>query len=180
MSRTKKMTVSALVAALCTIALLIGSVFPTMALSMAALAGLFPAVVVIACGYGWAAGVWVAVSLLGFLLLPNKGSVALFLCFFGHYPIWKALIEAWQTKMGKPILGWIMKLLGTALCLAILYAAFRALMFSEPDPILFSSDNPMIMLGLCVGLLAGFGVYDIAFSILIGYFRVNILPKLQK
>ena len=180
MSRTKKLTMSALVAALCTVALLIGSVFPTMALSMAALAGIFPAAVVIVCGYGWAAGVYAVVTLLGFLLLPNKGSTALFLCFFGHYPIWKALIEAWQTKMEKPMLGWIMKLLGAALCLAILYVLFRTLLFAGENPILFSSENPMIMLGLFAAMLAGFGVYDIAFSILIGYFRVNILPKLQK
>ena len=180
MSRTKKLTTSALVAALCTVALLIGSVFPTMALPMAALAGLFPAVVVIACGSGWAAGVWVAVSLLGFLLLPNKGSAALFLCFFGHYPIWKAWIEAWQTRHEQPLMGWIMKLLGTALCLAILYFLFRALLFAGENPILFSSENPRIMLGLFAAMLAGFCVYDVAFSILIGYFRVNILPRLQK
>ena len=60
---------------------------------MAAFAGLFPAVVVIVCGYGWAAGASAAAAALALLLLPEKTAGIWFLCFFGHYPIWKALIE---------------------------------------------------------------------------------------
>ena len=179
MKRTKKLTVSALTAALCTVALLLGSLLPNLSLSMAALAGLFPSAVVIVCGYGWAAGLWAVVSLIGFLLLPNKGAVALFLCFFGHYPIWKAMIEAWQTRHEKPLLGWIMKLLGVCLCLAVMYAVFRSLLFSGSSPILFSSDNSLVMLLMFGGLLLGFAVYDVAFSILIGFFRLRILPRIQ-
>lgn len=179
MKPVKKLTLSALIAALCLAALFLGSLLPNLSLSMAALSGLFPAVIVITCGHGWAAGVYVTAGLLGFLLLPNKGAVALFLCFFGHYPIWKAVIEAWQTRHGKPVPGWIMKLLGAALCLAIMYVAFRGLLFSGENPILFSSDSSGVMSLLFGAMLLAFAAYDVAFSILIGWFRLNVLPKLK-
>ena len=179
MKPVKKLTLSAMTAALCTAALFLGSLMPNMSLPLAALAGLFPAVVVIVCGFGWAFGVYVAVSLLAFLLLPNKGAAALFLCFFGHYPIWKALIEAWQTRRRKAALGWGIKLIGTALCLGIMYLVFRGLLFSGENPVLFSSDSGSVLMLLFGAMLLAFAAYDVAFSILIGWFRIHILPRIK-
>ena len=177
MSRTKKLTFSALIAALSVLCLAGSALLPRITLSLAALAGLFPAAAVIVCGYGWAAGASAAAALLALLLLPDKTAGVWFACFFGHYPIWKALIERMQTRLGKPLYGWILKVLGFALCMAVLYCLF-AQFFTAAIPFVFpeSTVGPAI---LAVVLLAAFVVYDIAFSILIGFFRIKILPKLK-
>lgn len=177
MSRTKKLTVSALIAAVCVICLALSLVIPRVTLSLAALAGIFPAALVMVCGYAWAAGAAATAALLALLLLPDKTAGIWFLFFFGHYPIWKALIEGLQAKIGKPWLGWALKLLGFAVCMALLYFLFGKL-FAAGIPYAFSeySAGPYI---LVIALLLAFVVYDIAFSILINWFRIKILPKLQ-
>ncbi len=177
MRRTKKLTLSAMVTALCVICLSGSALLPNVTLSLAALAGLFPAVAVLACGYGWAAGASVAAAALALLLLPEKTAGVWFACFFGHYPIWKALIEALQNKTGKPWLGWCLKLLGFGLCMTALYVLFSKLFASAiPYDYTQSAIGPAILIG---ALTAAFVAYDIAFSILIGWFRVKVLPRLH-
>ena len=177
MSTVRKLTLSALVAALCVISLALGSFVSRVSLSMAALAGLFPAAAVLCCGFGWGAGVWLTASALALLLLPEKSPALWFACFFGHYPIWKARIEGFQTRAGKPWLGWLLKLLGFAACMALLYLAFGQF-FAAGIPFDFtrSAAGPWI---LAVALLAAFAAYDAAFSILIGWFRLRVLPRLR-
>ena len=177
MSRSKRLSLSALVTALCVICLAGSVLLPRVTLSLAALAGLFPAVTVIVCGYGWAAGAFAAASLLALLLLPDKTASVWFVFFFGHYPLWKALIERLQTKTGKPILGWALKLLGFAICMVMIYVVFEVLFFEAiPLDLTQITAGPVILI---VALLAAFVVYDIAFSILIGWFRIKVLPMLR-
>lgn len=177
MSRTKKLTLTAMIAALCLLCLAGSSLLPRVTLSLAALAGIFPAATVIVCGSGWAACGSAVAAALALLLLPDKTAGVWFACFFGHYPIWKALIEALQARLGKPWLGWLLKRLGFAACMLLLYLAFSGL-FAAAIPYAFSehSAGPFI---LAAALLAAFAVYDYAFSILITFFRVKILPKLH-
>lgn len=177
MSRTKKLTLTAMIAALCLLCLAGSSLLPRVTLSLAALAGIFPAATVIVCGSGWAACGSAVAAALALLLLPDKTAGVWFACFFGHYPIWKALIEALQARLGKPWLGWLLKRLGFAACMLLLYLAFSGL-FAAAIPYAFSehSAGPFILAAV---LLAAFAVYDYAFSILITFFRVKILPKLH-
>ena len=177
MNRTRKLTVSALVAALCTAMMYLGVLVPRVSLASAALAGIFPAAVVILCGYGWAAGCFTVAAALGLLLLPVKTVPLWFAFFFGHYPIWKALIERLQTKLGKAWLGWLLKLAGAALCAAGLWLIFRGSFFAG-IPAAFRTKAGMAV--TCVILAAAFIAYDIAFSILIGYFRLKIRPRIQR
>ena len=175
MSRTKKLTLSAMVAALCVVCLAGSTLLPRVTLSLAALAGIFPALTVLACGCGWAAGAASAAVLLALLLLPDKTAGVWFLCFFGHYPIWKSLIERYQTKTENPALGWTLKLIGFFVFLALLYFLFRD-SFLGAIPQLASG---WAIWALALALALCFVAYDIAFSILIGYFRIKILPKLK-
>lgn len=177
MSRSKRLSFAALIAALCVLCLAGSLLLPRVTLSLAALAGLFPAAVVIVCGYGWAAGSAAVAALLALLLLPDKTAGVWFLCFFGHYPIWKALIEKYQTKLGKPLYGWVLKLLGFALCMTLMYVLFTKLFAAAiPAALTESAAGPVL---LVLALLAAFAAYDIAFSILIGWVRLKVLPKLK-
>lgn len=178
MRRTKKLTISAMGTALCVICLAGSVLLPNVTLSLAALAGLFSGMTVLACGYAWAAGVSVAAALLGLLLLPDKTAAVWFLCFFGHYPLWKALIEGLQTKLVWTWLGWGLKLLGFAGCMALLWLAFRSL-FLRAIPYDFS-HNAWGGGILILALVAAFVAYDRAFTILIGWFQVGVLPRLRK
>ena len=177
MSRTRKLTFSALIAALCVLFLAGSLLLPRVTLSLAALAGLFPAAVVIVCGYGWAAGASAVAALLALLLLPDKTAGIWFLFFFGHYPIWKAAIERFQTQQGKPLYGWILKLAGFAVCMLLLFYLFNRL-FAAAIPYAFTEYRTGYYI-LSIALLLGFFLYDVAFSILIGWFRIKVLPKLK-
>ena len=177
MSRTKKLTLTAMIAALCLLCLAGSSLLPRVTLSLAALAGIFPAATVLLCGSGWALGGSAAAAALAMLLLPDKTAGVWFACFFGHYPIWKAAIEALASRLQKPWLGWPLKLLGFSACMLLLYLAFSTL-FAAALPYAFSesSAGPVILIA---ALLGAFVAYDIAFSILISFFRARILPKLH-
>ncbi len=177
MSTAKKLTFSALIAALSVLALAVGALLPRVTLSMAALAGLFPAAVVIVCGHGWAAGSAAVAAILALLILPDKTAGIWFACFFGHYPIWKALIEAFQTRKGKPWMGWLLKLLGFAACICLLWFVFVSFFTAALPAGIFESGYGRIV--LLIVLPIAFIVYDIAFSILIGWFRIKVLPKLK-
>lgn len=177
MNRTKKLTFSALIAAICTLVLAGSALLPRVTLSLAAFAGLFPAAVVLVCGSGWAAGAAAVAGALALLLLPDKAAGVWFLFFFGHYPIWKLLIERWQMKEEMPLWGWILKILGFSACMALLYWLFSSL-FAAAIPFAFAeyTFGPYILL---IALAICFVVYDVAFTILIGWFRAKVQPKLR-
>ena len=176
MSRTRKLTLSAMVAALCVALMYLSVLVPRVSLAITALAGIFPAAVVIVCGSGWAAGTFVTAAALGLLLLPEKTAPLWFAFFFGHYPIWKAAVERLQTKLGKPLIGWALKLVGAAVCLALLYFLFRSGFLAAIPSAVLGKAGVMVV---CLILAICFVLYDIAFSILIGYFRIHILPRFQ-
>lgn len=177
MSRTRKLTLSAMVAALCVACMALSLLIPRVTLAITALAGIFPAVVVITCGCGWAAGASAVAAALGLLILPDKTAPLWFVFFFGHYPIWKALIERLRNRLGKLWLGWVLKLLGFAVCAALLLILFRAVFTAPlPERLLGTGYGPWL---LAAGLTAAFVFYDIAFSGLIAWFRSTVLPRLR-
>lgn len=176
MSRTKKLTVSSLIAALSVAALGMTALFPGVTLALTAMAGIFPAAAIVACGYGWGLGTAVVAAALGFLLLPDKTAMIWFVLFFGHYPFWKLAAERLQTKLGKPWIGWILKIAGFIACILLVFFLFSAA-FSSAVPLSLSSKA---LEAAALGLLCVcFVLYDVAFSILIGYFRIHILPRLK-
>ena len=177
MTRTRKLTTTALIAALCVLCLAGSVVLPRITLSLAALAGLFPAVTVMACGYAWAAGGAAVAALLALLLLPDKTAGVWFVCFFGHYPIWKALFEALGMKQSKQWLAWTLKLLSFAASMLLLYVLFGNL-FAAAIPYDYTQSGAGPYL-LVAALLAAFVAYDYAFSVLIGYFQTRVLPRIR-
>lgn len=90
MKKAKKVAMSGIFTALCTVILFIGSVFQTLDLSAAAMGSLIILAAFIELGKGWAFGVYASVSLLSLLLLPYKTPAVVFACFAGFYPIIKA------------------------------------------------------------------------------------------
>ena len=90
---TKKLTVSAILCALCVIIMLAGSVIEVMDLSVAAICSFAVLFAVIELGSFYPVLLWLSASTLGILLLPVKFPALYFALFFGWYPIVKAYTE---------------------------------------------------------------------------------------
>lgn len=91
-------------AALGVVILYLGSFFEIMDLSISCAASLIVLFCVMELGVKYAFAVYAAVSVLAFIIVPNKWIVAYFVVFFGIMPITKKIFE----KTGK-ILSWVLK-----------------------------------------------------------------------
>ena len=81
----------------------LASVTPTGQLGVTAVAGLFPVGAVLAAGRTAGYLCWAAASILGLLLLPDKGAALMYLCFLGLYPVVKSRLESlksWYSSGG--------------------------------------------------------------------------------
>ena len=103
---TKNIALCASFAAISVVLAFLSSAFPNMSLTILALCGVVSAFALSECGYKYAVLMFVAVSVISAILVPDKSCVVLYVLLFGHYPIVKTLIE----RVGKPWLAWIIKL----------------------------------------------------------------------
>lgn len=167
MKPVKKLTVSAILTALCVLLLYLGCVVPNLGISLVAAAALLPAVSVIHCGCIWAAGVYAASGFLALLLLPDKSCAVWFLTVLGHYGILKSLIE----QLKRPVFEWILKLAVFGVCICVIYFLFRtAFVRMLPQ---YGAMLLFAVLAVC------FVLYDIAFSALISFYCRRIKPHIQ-
>ena len=139
-------------------------VAPSGRAGLTAAAGLFP--MLAALYAGWAAGClcWLAASLLGLLLLPDKGVAVMFLAFLGLYPIVKGRLEA----LGRLWLEWCLKLVFFNGELTLFWFFLRA--FFMPDPPVWLADHLAL---LYLGGNGVFDIYDVGLSRLITLFRTR-------
>ena len=113
MRATKKLTLSAILAALSVVVLLLGSFIEVVDLSAAALASFFVMFAFLEMGTGYAVLLWTAATLSSLLLFP--GGASLFYGALGLYPLWKAYLE----KL-PPLPEWALKMLSCNASLASL------------------------------------------------------------
>ncbi len=92
MSQSAKTAIGGMTAAL-SVVLMLPTVIGLWTYALPAFAGILIMFTVIELDKKWAAGIYIAVSILSLVLLPNKEAAVFYACFFGHYPILKALIE---------------------------------------------------------------------------------------
>lgn len=92
-------------------------------LGVAAAAGLFPIGAVLLAGRGAGFLCWAAASVLGLLILPDKGVALMYLCFMGLYPVVKSRLEQCASRP----LEWVGKLACFNAALTLLWVAFRGL-----------------------------------------------------
>ena len=130
---------------------------PSGRLGLDAVAGLFPMAAVMASGRAAGYMCWAASSVLGLILLPDKGVALMYLLFFGLYPVLKSRFEGERRQM----LAWLFKIGYFNLVLAIFWFALRAL-FLPNLPAWLDSSWMIWLFGNVV-----FIVYDIGLSRLI-------------
>ncbi|MFG6350720.1 MAG: hypothetical protein K1W21_03650 [Oscillospiraceae bacterium] len=88
----------AILGALALVLVYLGSVAPTGNWGIVALAGLLPAAAVVSVSLKAGFLCWIVVSILAFLLVPDKFCVLLFAVLFGPYPMIKSLVEQLRKK----------------------------------------------------------------------------------
>ncbi len=163
-NNVRQMTLAAVMAALQTVLLYLGSVLPSGRLAMAALAGVLGAVLVLECGFPHAAMAWIVASALGLLLFPRKGSALFFAAFFGWYPIGKSFAEGFISRVKE----WALKLLGFNVILAFFWGLYSR-------GFLTGVTLPHIWIGfLLAAAEVAFVVYDVAFSGLIAFYQQRL------
>jgi len=157
---TRALARCSILAALGVVLMYVSAVIPSAKIALVAIAGVLNAAAVIHHGKLRALFVFVAVSLLSLLLLPQKGCAVMYIVFFGYYPIIKSVFE----RLRSAALGWAAKI-------ALFNAVFFALWFIARE--LFLLVLPLDNVGLPIVWLAAnaaFVVYDIGLSKLIALY----------
>ncbi len=168
MKKSKNISLSGILTALCVVALFIGSVFQTLDLSSAAIGSIIMLIAYMELGGKWAWSMYFAISLLSLLLLPNKTPSFLFMIFAGYYPILKVYLN----RIKPMWLSYLSRLAIFDLCLFAVY--FLAVTIGIGLQLF-----PDTLLAITV-ILANitFVVYDFALERISVTYATNIRPKI--
>lgn len=165
---SSKTALGGIVAALSVTMMFLTAVIPTLTYALPAAAGILLMIVVIEIDKRWALGVYAAVSILSVLVLPDKEAAMMYVFFFGHYPIVKALLEG---KLQSRVLLWIFKFL---IFNVSVVAAYMVIIYVFQLPLEdmeeFGKWGVWVLLGL--GNVV-FLVYDIALSRLVALYMLK-------
>jgi len=172
--KTRKMTLSALFAALCVISLFIASVWPTGRFGLVAFASLFVAAAVVEGKMSSGISVFVVSSITGMLILPNRAAPILFIAFFGYYPIAKSFIE----HIKGTLLQWVIKLALFNIAALAIWLFMREVLFDTMrNSPLFGVELSGFPVVLFLGGSILFLIYDFGFTKLI-WFYINRISKI--
>jgi len=175
---TKKIALAAVLTAGGVVFLFAGSVLQVVDLSAAALAGFAVALSVIEIGGKYPVLVYLAVSLISVLILPNRLPAVFFIAFGGLYPIFKAQFERYH-----PAVSWALKIsmFNVALWLVIFFA--RLLISREVIEIGEDLPGYLAHFEILVFLVgnAAFAAYDMLMTrvIILYIVRVRKILKLE-
>lgn len=106
MKSTKIIVLDALLSALASVVLCLGSLLGDLDLTFAAIASISVFIALIEIGISSAIAVWLVTSVVSAILCPSKFAVIMFACFVGLYPIIKLVSE----KL-RPLISWTIKIL---------------------------------------------------------------------
>ena len=165
--KIKRLTLTAMLAALCVILLYISAVLPTMRLAIVVIAGLLTAVAILETGMAAGVFLYAVSSILGLLVSPIRGNILVYILFFGYYPIVKGIME--RVKL-RPV-EWVLKILlfNVALTAAVLMY-WKGLLNGIQLP-----DLAIYLTYLAAN--AVFILYDIGFSRLIAWYLARFKKR---
>ena len=106
MRNSAKTAMGGMIAALSLTIMLLTAVVPYLQYALPAMSGALLVLMVIEISKKWALCTYAAVSILSFLILPNKEAAMVYCAFFGIYPVLKPVLES---KIKNNILCWILK-----------------------------------------------------------------------
>lgn len=180
--KTKKLTLSAVLAAMGVVLLLIGGVIEMLDLSMAAIASFFCifAVIELRKGYPWL--IYATTATLSIIMMPFSLGGWCYLLFFGFYPILKEKIE----KLGRAA-SLIVKLGSFNLLVTVFICIFKLLFLNDFNiviqeiSVMLGGTKSLALIAICVYAVMNviFVLYDIALTRLITLYLVRIRGKFK-
>ena len=172
--RTRRLAISAILAAIGVILLYLGAMIEVLDLSVVVLASLVCVLAVLEMGGAWPWLIYATVSVLSLVLLPQKTPAVLFLLFGGCYPILKAYFE----RRGR-VLAWTLKLLSFNLALVLAFFIVKELFLLPEGDSLAWLSLPLWYAILVVAGNAVFVLYDVALSRLIRGYLYRLRDRLR-
>ena len=167
-NRTKKLTVCAMLCALGVILLWFGAILDVAELSMAVIASLLCVYAVIEFGGAAPWLIFAVTSVLSLILLPNKGPAAVYLLFFGYYPILKEKIER------RPrVPAWVYKELVFHSAAVLIFLSWRFLLFPA------ITIEPWFYVALLLLAEVVFVLYDVALTRLISMYLYRLRNRFR-
>ncbi len=180
--KTKKLTLSAVLAAMGVVLLLIGAFIEILDLSMAALASFFCIFAVIELRGGYPMMIYAVTGILAVIMMPQGLGGWFYLLFFGYYPIVKEKFE----RLFKP-LAYFLKLLVFNASITVYLLISYFLFFGDFELLIeeFSSITgaaaPIgtVIAVIYVAINIVFVVYDLALTRLITLYLVKLRKKFK-
>jgi hypothetical protein len=170
--KTKKITVSAMMAALASV-FMITSYFPYLTYAIPAIAGLFIMVIVIEVDTRWAAVGYVVSALITFLMAEPEAKM-LYIMFFGYYPIVKSVFERVKSRILEYLLKFAVFNLAVILCYTVVSTVFGISLENMDD---FGKYTGLVL--LAAGNIV-FPIYDTCVSRMAQYYCVKLHPAVSK
>lgn len=173
MSNTSKTALSAMAVALGTVFMLLSSAIPFFEYAIPAAAGFIVLFVESEVGKTWSFGTYVATSILGVFLVPNKEAVGIYIALFGLYPV----IRSFFNKLPK-IASYIAKCV--YFVAAVLLAYFVMIKIFGIAQEMTEELNKITMPILIVCGLIAFIVYDRAMFLTEKKYKIRYHKYIEK
>ncbi|MBQ8210346.1 MAG: hypothetical protein IJZ35_07185 [Clostridia bacterium] len=106
MKNSAKTALGGMISALSLTIMLLTAVIPYLTYALPAIAGAMLVLMVIEINKKWAFCAYAAISILSFLILPDKEAAMMYVAFFGYYPVLKPFLES---KIFNNKLCWFVK-----------------------------------------------------------------------
>ena len=175
MKTSSRIALGGIMGALSLLCLLL-TVFPYATYALPALASFFLFPVIIECGKKWGAAVYAATALLALLIVPDIEAKALYVSFFGMYPLLKSVAE----RVNR-VAEWVIKL---AAFNGAAVATYGVLLGLQLVPIAdFAVGSLTTPIALAVLLAAGnvvFVIYDLGLTRVLSVYVYRFRPMLRR
>lgn len=165
--KTRRLAISAILAALGVAILYLGALVEVLDLSVAAIASLLCVLAVLEMGGAWPWLIYCVIAVLSLVLLPSKSAAVIFALFAGYYPILKAYYERL-----RPLLSWVLKLVNFNAALTVILLLSR---FFVAETVIF---KPWYYVVLYVLGNIVFVLYDVALTRLISMYLHKLRDRL--
>lgn len=154
-------------------AVMMAAYFPFLTYAIPAIAGALIIIPLVEMGRTYAVGTYIVTALL-VLLFAEPEAKLMYICFFGYYPVLKAVLE----KIKSRIIEFILKLAVFNFAVTVVYLFLAELFMISVEGIGDYGKYGIIIL-YAVGNIA-FVFYDICLSRLCSMYMYRLHPKIKK
>ncbi len=161
MRNSFKTALCGMATALGTVFMLLASTLPCFEYAVPAAAGFLVLFIQAELSKSWAVGVYIATSLLGVFVVPNKEAAGMYIALFGMYPILKSFFD----KPPKAVSYILKSLYFIVDVVAVYYIMIKLLFISSAQELMEDMTKVTLPILLVCGL-AAFLIYDSALRLL--------------